>query len=84
MKELSSNKSDDLGNLGDNHYAAWGTEEIFNPSVVYHLKLGNTPTRDIGIIGKMKDPEANNMFLLLGAEEVFILNNEGKKIERIY
>jgi hypothetical protein len=67
------------------YYSAWGKEEKFNPSVVFNANLHDVgPTRDIGIIGVMKDPDDNNMFLLLGMDEVFILNDEGKTIDRCY
>jgi hypothetical protein len=87
VKKVASNKSDDdklsIQNDNNDWYAAWGEEERFNPSCIYHLRLGNIPIKDIGVIGKMKDPNDVDMFLLLGADDVFILNDEGKTIERI-
>ena len=66
-------------------YAAWGTEERFNPSTVFQIDLKEMgPTRDIGVIGIMKDGYEASSFLLLGCDEVFILNDEGKTIDRCY
>lgn len=80
VKKIEHNKEDSIVPY---HYEVWGTEEEFNPSIVYHLNLANVPTKDIGIIGHMKNPNDPNMFLILGVDDIFILNDEGKTIERI-
>ena len=86
-KEAIGNKEGELSTI---KYLPWGREatsdiDYFNPSTVYHLNLVTpSPARiDIGIIGSMKHPDVADMFLLLGCDEVFILNDEGKTIDRI-
>lgn len=85
VKEVISNKE---GVEGQIFYAAYGTEERFNPGCVFYLNLHDriveSPDRNIGIIGDMRNPDDPNGFLLLGCDQVFILNDEGKTIERIY
>jgi hypothetical protein len=85
------NVKKELSNIDGNEspsqefYYAWGSEERFNPSTVFNINLQNIgPTRDIGVIGRMKDEDDANQFLLLGCDEVFILNDEGKTIDRCY
>jgi hypothetical protein len=79
VREVISNKEG-----GENYYAAVGTEERFNPVTIYHLNLLIPMKVNVGIIGVMEDPKGANGFLLLGCDQVFILSNEGKTIDRIY
>lgn len=73
-----------ITNNNDSYFVPCGSEEKFIPSRVFFIHLQNVgPTRNIGIIGEMKDEADANMFLLLGCDDVFILNDEGKTIERI-
>jgi hypothetical protein len=83
VKKCLSNK--DGNEIPQEFYCPWGSEERFNPSTVFTVAFKDQgPTRDIGVIGRMKDENDANMFLLLGCDEVFILNDEGKTIDRCY
>ena len=68
----------------EEHYHVVDNGEEFFPEKVLHMRYSKYfPTHNIGIVGEMRNENDANRFLLVGADDVFILNDEGKTIERI-